>query len=82
MVKIARTLLCIYIETDTISESSWVDERDLSHMVYGPTFLSLTAWRQGLLSRIDNGNVRIYSTTILHLVHQGKGLKKKQIVDK
>ena len=35
----------MYIEIGTMYESSWVDEWDLSHMVQGPTYLSLPAYR-------------------------------------
>ena len=39
-------IICIYAEMDANIglEDSLVDVRDLSHMVQGPTFLSLLAW--------------------------------------
>ena len=38
-------IFCIYTENDTSigQEQSWVDVRDLSYVVWGPTFLSLLA---------------------------------------
>ena len=36
----------IYIEVALCQTLIRVDERDLSHMVEGPTFLSLPTWRQ------------------------------------
>ena len=36
----------MYTEMTCYYMPSRVDERDLSQMVYGPTFLSLNAWQQ------------------------------------
>ena len=47
--EITSTLLYIY-RSYYLLKSSWVDERDLSHMVKGPTYLSLPACRWRLVS--------------------------------